>query len=607
MSNECPSLLPTLVIGDDPYLLAQISCLLSQSGKYLSLIDGPRMGRPDVDAEVTRRNNAAARLRPKSIFLAGLPESTVKRFEKYFPPKLTHVVTTAADVKTAPLSGAKRGTKGTLFWGKDKVGLGLLSALRSNQEIVFTDEMSPHCIIPSQSGHLIVCEEGNELAQVIAANYAFALGAGLCLIPAVPVQDAEEILEYFYSLYEKSSQSPSSALEQLRCTLRSLAGTLPLAAHRSATFITGELPWGFAFPEIPTTHLFMYPDLGISILNGIVSEQVDTPGIRVAVLVDPGEVEAAEMKPIAKALAQRAVFVRGVSGPAATVYRVSHFSQLFPYDFLLISTHCGDAPGWRWTYEFIDREGNFRNLVIDLTIGIGVVPGDDKLDVVQYTKFVSLDGVDWNDPQKNEKVRVGTAILDYIERTKDHDELQPVRKETVPRVPGSAALKMADGNFIPIPRELAGSGAPIILNNACGSWHRLAKTFTFSNARAYIGTLFSVSDIEAQEVATKLFEKHFGRGLAVALWRIQNEVYGDSVRRPYVLVGPHFQRLRSTALHAPRYIAAHLAQAHHDWASRFEATGSDEDSKRRTIKAYLTFLRDELEGLKKRWGTARKE
>ena len=86
--------------------------------------------------------------------------------------------------------------------------------------------------------------------------------------------------------------------------------------------------------------------------------------------------------------------------------------ELYPHDLLLISTHCGDAEGWRWTYEFVDREGHHRTLVVDLAISIAVVPGSEKLDVMQYTRPVSLDGVDWNDPEKKKRLYVGTAILD---------------------------------------------------------------------------------------------------------------------------------------------------------------------------------------------------
>ena len=46
---------------------------------------------------------------------------------------------------------------------------------------------------------------------------------------------------------------------------------------------------------------------------------------------------------------------------------------------------------------------------------------------------------------------------------------------------------MFDSDFLALPRPLADRGTPILINNACGSWHRLAETFTFCNAKAYIG------------------------------------------------------------------------------------------------------------------------
>ena len=46
-----------------------------------------------------------------------------------------------------------------------------------------------------------MCEEGEELAQVIAANYAFALNAGLIVIPEVDQETAEALLEEFYNMH----------------------------------------------------------------------------------------------------------------------------------------------------------------------------------------------------------------------------------------------------------------------------------------------------------------------------------------------------------------------------------------------------------------------
>ena len=73
MTYGAPPVLPWLVMGDDPRLMAQISAMLAKRNAYLPLIDGPRLARPDADAEVLRRNNAAGRLQPDQVIFAGLP------------------------------------------------------------------------------------------------------------------------------------------------------------------------------------------------------------------------------------------------------------------------------------------------------------------------------------------------------------------------------------------------------------------------------------------------------------------------------------------------------------------------------------------------------
>jgi hypothetical protein len=247
---------------------------------------------------------------------------------------------------------------------------------------------------------VVVCEDDDDLAQVIAANYAYALDAGLCLIPAVAEEDARSILESFYSLHEPGAESPTSRLDRLIARLRALAGELPLIDGGCVTFVTRRLPWGVAFPEIPSTHLFSYPDLGISIINGITAEQPDSLGVRVAALIDPGSVDAKEAEAVAEGLSGRGVLVRRLRGRRATVRDGSLMIELFPYDLLLISTHCGDASGWRWTYEFEDSEGIDRVLVVDLAIGVAENPVDEIVNVTQFTRFVSIDGIDWGDDAK---------------------------------------------------------------------------------------------------------------------------------------------------------------------------------------------------------------
>lgn len=594
-----------LVIADDAQLAAQISCVLARPGAYLPVIDGPRLTRPDRDAEVVRRNNAAARVKPSLVLLAGLSDDSCDALTNCFRPRLRSKIkriSKSREVDSLPREGVPL-TSPPLMWGRDRIGVGLLKALRFRSNIVFSDSPSPIEHVPPKSDHLVVCEDGDDLSQVIAANYAFALRAGLHVIPGVNEQASEEMLENFYNLYEERQTSPTEALELLKTQLRELCGSLPIPPCGSLTFVTSRLPYGFAFADAPSTHLFKYPDLGIAVINGLAAEQPNTRGVGVAVLVDPETTDAPEIEAAEKLLPPRGVFLRCYNGPGANVRAVTEMIELFPYDLLIIATHCGDASGYRWTYEFTDSEGIKRKLVVDIAIGVARTDQDDLLNVTQFMRFVSLDGVDWHDPSKSDKVYVGSAVNDFMERTRSgsRDDLQPVKKETVPRVIGSAVLKMYDQNYISLPRPIADEGTPILINNACCSWHRLAQTYTFCNARAYIGTLFQVSTSEAHDVVVKLLGKRFGKPLPDALWSAQREVYGDSVRRPYIMTGVYPQRLRVSRHNVPQYIASRLSSALAAWQANLRTADSGDERKVKMIKESVEFYKRELAAFRERW------
>lgn len=595
---DCPKLLRTLVMGDDPKLLAQVSCLLAKKGCYLPIVDGPRMTRPDFRAEVSIRGNAAASMKAKTVLFVGLSEETCSLFSRQIPASVSRSIASAKEATELP--GLARPLKGEpLSWGADNLAYGLLTALREQRSIVFGTHASQSLPVPSRSGHWVICEAGDEHAQVIAANYAYSLDAGLCLIPEVDRRQAEDLLETFYSLYEL--QEPvADALERLQQKLRTLSGPLPVAAMRSVTFITQWLPFGAAYPEFPSTHLPMYPQLGVSVLNGFVAEQEDKQGIGCAVLVDPQKTEAPEVEAAANLLRDRRIFIRGYVGPAANVRDVKRMVELFPYDLLVIATHCGDASGWRWTYEFKDSSGKMRRLEVDTAIGVALPNrGDDKLQVTQLYNFTTLDGVSWHDPDRDSKVTVGSAILDF---TNQLDRLTPVLKVPIDRVHRAAMLQMHDNNYLPIPRSIAGHGCPVILNNACASWHRLSETFVLGGARAYLGTLYPVTVYDAEPVTIRLFGKHFGKPLPVALWAAQREAYGgSSLRRPYVMAGIFPQRLRTVFRDVPTETAKALLRNARQHKEQLDGNVNLSETAKKDLQESISYLELEAKGLYSRW------
>ncbi|WP_439925267.1 hypothetical protein [Nitrobacter sp. JJSN] len=494
--------------------------------------------------------------------------------------------------------------KSPLMWGRDNIGIGLLQALRSKRILAFENRSSREEIhVAPKSNHLVICERGDDLDQVIAANYAHALDAGLFLISQTEREHADDILERFYSVYDDRDRSATDALRELRSELRAIAGNVPIPANGSITFISDGLPFGFAFPEVPSTHLFGL-DLGISIIHGFAAEQPNARGVQVAALVNPETTPAPEISAAARILSEQRLFARVYEGPAANVTSISEMIELFPYDLLVIATHCGDVSGYRWTYQFTDSEGIDRNLVVDIALGIGRTSEKDLLHVTEFMRFVSLDGVPWNDPAEKAKLYVGKAILDFMERAraKGDNELEPVTKETVDRVVGSAALRMHDNNFIALPRSVANEGTPIVINNACVSWRRLATNFMFGGARGYVGTLFPISTTEAESVLLRALGKHHGKVLPHALWSAQRETYNDDVRRPYVVAGVYTQRIRAAAGDVPRHIVRELRRGRDAWIPYRDHGGRHGSDWKRTVGAHVSFFERELEWFRLEWG-----
>jgi hypothetical protein len=527
MRPKCPKLSEVMIFADDARLAAYASCLFAEQGVYVPVVDGPRLQRPDHKSEVVRRTNAA-----KHFILAGLNNASFDALKLYLPTQRISRVDGYNDCD-ALRQLAKKRKRSTLVWGQDRIGIGVLAALRARSEIAFGDTPSP--------------------------------------------------------------RAPSQALEDLARRLQDLVGvTLAIPRGGSVTFISNRIPYGFAFPEFPSTHLFRYPDLGIAIVHGFAKGQQGARGTQVAALVDPGTTPAPEITTAAKMLAHDGATVRVYRRPNADVSTISEMIELFPYDLMLIATHCGDIPGYRWTYRFTDSESLERTLVVDIALGIGRTNESELLHVTEFTRFVSLDGVAWDDPEKEKKLHIGTAMIDFLQRRENRKEFQPAKKEGIGRVVGSAALRMADHNLLAFPRALAGEDTPIIINNACTSWHRLAGYFMFAGARAYIGTLFPISTSEADEVTTRVFGKYRKMPLAHAYWAAQREVYQGAIRRPYVVAGVYPQRVEPARGDIPAHIARKLIRGRRIWQTFLAKSEPLEKSRQQTVKRHIQFIDDEL-------------
>ncbi|QJD93246.1 hypothetical protein HH213_26075 [Duganella dendranthematis] len=249
---KIPAFNQVALICDDPELAAQLSVALSTKGTYLPVLDSPRLARPDAEAEVIKRVNALADANPKKIILGGCAERVRQCFDNHVPASKLKRVDTASDQWLA-LEGIHLKKGAPLRVSRKSIGAGLLLALRAKRQLEFADDASEVRYVPPSAAHLVVCEDGNALTQVIAANYAYAIGAGLQLISTPAESLIKDINERFYGATENRHASTTSILQGLALEMREYLKDLNLIGVQSITFITSGIPWGFAVQEMPTT------------------------------------------------------------------------------------------------------------------------------------------------------------------------------------------------------------------------------------------------------------------------------------------------------------------------------------------------------------------
>src|SRR5229473_2841819 len=131
-----PRLAPFVVVGDDALLLAEITTLLAKRTAYLPVLNGPRLQRPDREHEVIRRSNAIAKVQPRSVIFAGLPDATCEMFSPFPPATVVHRIHHADEVLAAGIAN-RRIEREPLYWSRTHVGVGVLQALRSRRRISF--------------------------------------------------------------------------------------------------------------------------------------------------------------------------------------------------------------------------------------------------------------------------------------------------------------------------------------------------------------------------------------------------------------------------------------------------------------------------------------
>lgn len=560
------------------------------------------MSRPDYLAEVIRRNNVAARLGPKRIILAGLQQNALVAFEKYFSPSITIVIQSPSEIP-GKLEAFKRFEfDGEISCTPEEIAHGLLLAKMLRMKLTVDASASSlkeefRKFLP-RSEHLLVVENSNDFAPIISANYAFSVKAELKLIPPMKREDVTKIYDELLDrrVFETTGRG-MRAERNLKERARKYKVYVTPSNLEFITFVTHGVPYGYFLSDVPSTHLFSYPDLGVNIFGGIYYSST-VKATRSAIVVDPGHFEHSESDSIIQNLRNSKVVVKSLRDDDATVYNVKNHIQYYPYDLLYICSHAGEMGGKRLRIRFSDGRGQVHIFVMDYAVAYaptGVGTGDNEIvEVSEFRRPVELDGVDWSHEQGKRRIGAGDLLKDFTDIPSTKWEI--LESTDIPYVKDCVALRLSDHYCLIFFNELGHFGYPLVINNACVSFYEFSRLFVFAGARGYIGTLARVPNAVAKAVGGHLFSNLAEtKPLPVILWEAQRQVCSDPRQRTYVHVGCHFSNIVGPVQDMSSYLKSCLRQGIEEWTTKLQDNGIDAYAKSNIEKA-IKFLTDQCQG-----------
>jgi hypothetical protein len=195
-----PSFENSILVTDAPILAARVSALFVRPGRYLPVMDGPRMSRPDANNEVVRRRNAMVMTGARLVLMGGVSSSAVRAMR---PGWDDCTISDEYGDHVHALRGIVKRPIDAMRWGQDNLGVGLYQARLARKEFLPDLDTSPSLDVVEAGTHLLVaCERGDLLAEVVASNLAFACGASFMVFSELPERDREDWLEEIYALGE---------------------------------------------------------------------------------------------------------------------------------------------------------------------------------------------------------------------------------------------------------------------------------------------------------------------------------------------------------------------------------------------------------------------
>lgn len=496
-----------VIITDDAVAASLLSSCWAKANKYVTVLESPRMDRPDAENEIARALNVINRIRPSIVLYFG------------DDPRVSDGIASNIPI---PMLSFKELNELERF----NINVNEWASLTPEEATAKLFEKHTQGSSPTK---LIIYNGPSDTGFVIAANYAILHQAAL-----LRLETPDELLQETIDDLNKIDTSPVTVREiDVRALTEKLAAHIPgevlNSSYDKVLIITDGIPFGLAMDELETLYannLMLGHFLAHNIYEYEWSKQ-ERIGL-VGLFVADRTVEMPnEYDNFCAALSR----VKGLPKRRTTGHpKLSELEIMtLPYDILYIATHGKQLDGTEEEYTFTDSEGVSHSITIDRAHGV--------IGFVAYIKAV--DGVnnkseEWGDVH-------GKVWGEFVEKYIYEGNTLPSPNKTRPGIKlpmRSLVLGYEPGMNSPFAvQRLASNQRPIVIANACGSWNEMSTRFTFAGASAYLGTLWAVSSSSASEFAAKLHESIFEKTLDDAFFEARASLTNNLDKKNYIMTG----------------------------------------------------------------------
>lgn len=462
-----------------------------------------------------------------------------------------------ADSKLAALTDKKEyySCKETDFYK------GLFIACEKNS-LLKIDNDAPDLEIKTPSKEcLVVIENHQNSTVVVAINYALSIHGDITIIDPPDISNGEinDCIENWKSTGEERFVNDLGA--KIFPTIEAISFT----EYKFATFFTFGVPYSLILKNaIPFTHvnIDLHPDFFI--FNNLYFEQSNS--LFSSIVFSPLEFGTDEETDfVIKKLKSENYYVKELTGKEASSFNIDRHVSEFPYNILHICSHGGEVDGYPAVIEFKDRDGNTHTVEFDEIVSFAPEPGDPMVQVTSKWIFRKFDGFYWGSNElktKNFPHYVFSDMQSAISKDKRK------RTERKPSIPDSCAIKCHDFSYQAMFNTIAGwHTSPFIFNNTCWSCSQISHSFLAVGSRGYIGTLWSVNNDVAKDVAESFYDGVFGLTILNALQNALVHTKGKSDENIYVFWGLHFATVKTgvTEEESRLKVASKLLSSFYRW------------------------------------------